>query len=163
MNKADKKKTVFLIGISIIAIALLLLVNVKTVQTNQDQYANYFASITQDSVNLTRDYQDEVGLWELKQISNNTMAKLTDEYLKNFTVQLNKFNQTDAPETFKNAKISLANSFSNEIKSYEFFRDYLITGNESKNQISTNFLSKSLEDEANAFKHYKDITNVPPP
>lgn len=44
----------------------------------------------------------------------------------------------------------MSKSFINEIKSYELFRDYLHTGNETKNQISTEFLSKSLEDESNA-------------
>jgi hypothetical protein len=159
MNKADKRRTAFLIGISIVAITLLLLVNVRSVQTSENQYANYFASVTQNSVNLTRDYQDKIGLWQQGQISNSSMAEITDAYLRNFTTQLDRFNQTDSPEVFKDAKSNLANSFSNEIKSYEFFKEYLITGNETKNQISTDFLSKSLKDEANAFKYYKDVTN----
>lgn len=159
MNKADKKKTAFLIGISIVAIALLLIVNVKSVQTAENQYANYFALVTQASANLTRDYQDNVGLWELGQITNSSMAKITNDYLSNFTTQLSRFNQTESPNNFIHAKNSLVNSFSNEIKSYEFFRDYLITGNETKNKISTDFLSKSLEDEANAFKYFKDVSN----
>lgn len=159
MNKADKKKTAFLLGISLVAIMLLLVVNVKSIQTSENQYANYFASVTQNSVNLTRDYQDKVGLWEMGQISNNSMAQITDDYLKNFTNQLDRFNQTESPEVFKDAKYNLANSFSNEIKSYQFFMEYLNTGNQTMNQISTNFLSKSLEDEATAFKYYKDATN----
>lgn len=159
MNKADKKKTAFLIGISIVAIVLLMLVNVRSVQTSENQYANYFALVTQSSANLTRDYQDKIGSWETGQISNTTMARITDDYLRNFTTQLNRFNQTESPEVFKEAKGSLADSFYNEIKSYEFFKEYLVTGNETKNKISTDFLSKSLEDEANAFKYYKDVTN----
>ncbi|MGD9534257.1 MAG: hypothetical protein AB7V56_10860 [Candidatus Nitrosocosmicus sp.] len=159
MNKAEKKKTAFLIGISIVAIALLLLVNVRLVQTSENQYANYFASVTQSSVNLTRDYQDKIGLWDLGQISNSSMALITDDYLRNFTTQLDRFNQTESPDVFKDAKNSLANSFANEIKSYEYFKDFLVTGNETMNQISTVYLSKSLEDEANAFKYYKDVIN----
>ena len=125
-----------------------------------DEYSHYFAAVTQKSVNLTKDYQDNVGKWKLGQISNASMAKLTNDYLKNFTTQLNEFNQTNAPKPFEATKNSMSNSFSNEIKSYEFFRDYLTTGNETKNQISTDYLSKSLEDEFDAFKSFNNVVNT---
>jgi hypothetical protein len=72
---------------------------------------------------------------------------------------MNKFNQTQAPDSFESAKKSLVNSFYNEIKSYQVFREYLLTGNESLNEISTNFLSESLKDEVMAFESFKEVTN----
>lgn len=159
MNKSSKTKTLILFSLSSLAIILLFFVNVGSVQTSQEEYANYFASLTQDSANLTRTYQDEIGLWQLGEVSNETMAKLTNHYLVNFTTQMKKFNQTEAPEAFQSAKKSLVNSFHNEIKSYQVFRDYLLTGNESLNEISTNFLSESLKDEAMAFKSFNEVTN----
>lgn len=159
MNKSSKLKTIFLISISSLAILLLFYVNVGSVQTTQDEYANYFASLTQDSANLTRSYQDVVGLWQLGEVSNETMADLTNNYLVNFTAQMKKFNQTEAPEAFESAKKNLVNSFYNEIKSYQVFRDYLLTGNESLDKISTNFLSESLKDEAMSFMSFKEVTN----
>lgn len=159
MNKFSKIKTIFLISLSSVAILLLFYVNVGSVQTTQDEYANYFASLTQDSANLTRAYQDEVGLWQLGEVSNETMADLTNNYIVNFTAQMKKFNQTEAPDSFESAKKSLVNSFYNEIKSYQVFRDYLLTGNESLNEISTNFLSESLKDEAMSFMSFKEVTN----
>ncbi len=124
-----------------------------------DEYANYFAALTQQSASLTKDYQEKIGEWELGQISNSSKAKLTDDYLKNFTTQLKEFNQTKSPQPFEATKNNMSSSFSNEIKSYEFFRDYLITGNETMNQLSTDYLSKSLEDESDAFKSFKDVVN----
>ena len=159
MKKTEKKKAIFLIGISVIAVILLIFVNTKSVQTTQDEYANYFASVTQSSVNLTRDFQDQIGLWQLGQLSNSTMAEITNQYLSNFTSQLNEFNQTDPPEAFVKTKENLLSSFANEIKSYEFFRDYLLTGNTTKNDISTDLLSRALEDEALAFKAYEAVVN----
>lgn len=50
-------------------------------------------------------------------------------------------------------------SFMNEIKSYELFRDYLLTDNETKNQISTELMSKSLEYESYALRSYNDVLN----
>lgn len=130
-----------------------------SVQTTQDDYANYFASITQSSANLTRAYQDEIALWQSGEVSNETLAELTNNYLVNFTKNMNEFNQTQAPATFESAKNSLVNSFLNEIKSYQYFMDYLLSGNESLNEISTNYLSESLKDEAMSFKSFKEVTN----
>jgi hypothetical protein len=159
MNKSNRLKTIFLISLSSAAIILFFYVNVASVQTTEDDYANYFATFTQSSANLTRAFQDEIGHWQLGTVSNETMAELTDNYLVNFTKQMNEFNQTESPAVFDSAKISLVNSFNNEIKSYQYFKDYLLTGNESLNEISTNFLSKSLEDEAMSFKAFKEVTN----
>ncbi|MDN5865800.1 MAG: hypothetical protein L0H55_00195 [Candidatus Nitrosocosmicus sp.] len=159
MNKSNELKAIFLISISSIAIILLFYVNVASVQTTEDDYANYFASLTQASANLTRAYQDEIALWQLGEVSNETLAELTNNYLVNFTKNMNEFNQTETPATFESAKNSLVNSFHNEIKSYQYFRDYLLTGNESLNEISTNFLSESLKDEAMSFKSFKEVIN----
>ena len=159
MNKPNKIKTLFLISLSSIAIILLFYVDIRSVQTTQDDYANYFASLIQDSANLTRAYQDEIALWQLGELSNETMAELTNTYLVNFTNQMNNFNETESPAAFESAKNSLVNSFHNEIKSYQFFKDYLLTGNESLNEISTDFLSESLKDEMMSFKSFKEVTN----
>lgn len=159
MKKAEKRKLGFLIGISTIAIILLIFVNIKSVQTAQDEYANYFASVTLESVNLTRAYQNEIGLWQLGEISNKTMAEITDMYLRNFTTQLNEFNETTAPDVFSETKKNLVESFTNEILSYEFFRDYLLTDNVTNNKISTDYLSKALESEALSFKAYESVVN----
>ena len=159
MNKSNRIKTIFLISLSSVAIILLFYVNVASVQTTQNDYANYFATFTQSSANLTRAFQDEIALWQLGTISNKTMAELTNTYLANFTKQMNEFNQTESPAVFEAAKNSLVSSFNNEIKSYQYFKDYLLTGNKSLNEISTDFLSESLKDEAMSFKSFKEVTN----
>ncbi len=124
-----------------------------------NKYARYFPTFTQGSANLTRAYQDEIGIWLLETVSNEMMAELIDKHLVNFTKQTNEFNQTESPSAFESAKISLVNSFNNEIKSYQYFKNCLLTGNETLNEISTNFLSISIEDEAMSFKSFKEVTN----
>ena len=126
--------------------------------SNTTTYASYFISVTQDAVNLTNAFQSEIELWQEGQTSNKQMADLTEIYLGNFTEQLFSFNSTVSPERFKDAKDNLARSFYNEIKSYEYFRDYLLSGNESLNEISTDYLGKSLDDEAIAFKAFENAT-----
>lgn len=159
MNKSNRLKTIFLISLSSVAIILLFYVNIASVQTTQNDYANYFATFTQGSANLTRAFQDEIAMWQLGTVSNETMAELTNTYLINFTKQMDEFNQTESPAAFQSAKNNLVNSYDHEIKSYQYFRDYLLTGNETLNEISTNFLSESLKDEAIAFNTFKEVTN----
>lgn len=124
-----------------------------------DEYVLYFSLVTQQSANLTGLFQNKVGDWQQGKISNMLMANLTSIYLKNFTNQLEGFEQTNAPKEFEPVKDNLSQSFSNEIKSYESFRDYLISGNETKNLISTDYLSKSLKGEFDAFRSFKDVVN----
>src|SRR4249920_797669 len=120
MNKSNRSKTIFLVSLSSVALILLFYVNVASVQTTQNDYANYFATFTQGSANLTRAFQDEIALWQLGTVTNETMADLTNTYLVNFTKQMDDFNQTESPPTFESAKNSLVNSFNNEIKSYQY-------------------------------------------
>ena len=81
MNKSNRTKTIFLISLCSVALILLFYVNVASVQTTQNDYANYFATYTQGSANLTRAFQDEIGHWELGTISNETMTDLTNTCL----------------------------------------------------------------------------------
>lgn len=130
-----------------------------SILNNIDKYSHFFASITEQAAKLTGEYQKKIGEFQEGKITNTSMSELTSIYLKNFTNQLEKFEQIEAPKEFKPTKANMSNSFKNEIKSYQLFKDYLLTGNETKNQISTEFLSRSLEDELDAFRSYKDVVN----
>lgn len=115
--------------------------------------------MTQKSANLTNEYQNKIGEFQQGRITNTAMANWTSFYLKKFTNQLKEFDQTEAPKELESTKSKMSNSFMNQIKSYELFRDYLLTGNETNNQISTEFLSKSLKDESDAFRSFKNVVN----
>jgi hypothetical protein len=123
------------------------------------QYSNYLIETTDKSVDLTRQYQDEIGLWNQGKYSNSTMAKITDSFLPRFINQLNEFNSTQAPEEYNIVKENFAKSFASEIKSYELFKEYLVTNNSTKNDLSTDYLSNALNYETIARNAFAQLNN----
>jgi hypothetical protein len=128
-------------------------------QTSEENYSNYLRHAIDESVKLTRTYQDVIDLWQRGNYSNSTMAKITETYLPQFVDQLNEFNNTLAPEKYNKVKDSYEKSFANEIKSYEFFRDYLITNNSTANELSNDYLSEALNYETIARNAFTEVAN----
>lgn len=132
---------------------------VANTQQQNSEYANYLTETTDKSVELTREYQDEIGLWNQGNYTNTTMANITDSFLPRFVSQLNEFNNTKAPEEYNSVKENFVKSFASEIKSYELFKEYLITNNTTKNDLSTDYLSDALNYETIARNGFTQINN----
>jgi hypothetical protein len=154
MNKSIKKKIIVISSVSIVVAVLIFTINFQSFQTSKDSYSNFLKTTIDNSVNLTRQYQDEVGLWNISFYNNTKMAKITETFLPQFKKQLNQFNDTDAPAKYRKVKESYVKSFASEIKSYEFFKDYLLTNNSNSNELSNHYLSAAWNNETiarNAF------------
>lgn len=156
--------TVFLalaaLGIIIITVisATMSYFFTSTTQQNSD-YSNYLTETTDKSVGLTRQYQDEIGLWNQGNYTNITMAKKIDSFLPRFINQLNEFNGTKAPEEYNTVKENFVKSFASEIKSYKLFREYLTTNNSTKKELSTDYLSDALTFETIARNAFAQLNN----
>jgi hypothetical protein len=159
MNKSIKKKIIIISSISIIVAVLLFTINFQPFQTSKDSYSNYLKTAIDNSVNLTRQYQDEIGLWKISFYNNTRMAKITDSFLPQFKKQLDQFNDTDAPAKYGQVKESYVKSFASEIKSYEFFKDYLLTNNSNSNETSNYYLNAALNNETIARNAYTAAVN----
>ncbi|MBA3750769.1 MAG: hypothetical protein H0X03_07780 [Nitrosopumilus sp.] len=160
MNKLTKKKIIMSCIISIAVIILLFTLNSESTGISREKYSKYLQTTTDKSVNLTRSYQDEIGLWVKGDYSNITMAKITETFLPKFIIQLNEFNNTKSPELYDKVKENFVKSFENEIKSYELFKYYLITNNSTENGLSIDYLSKALEYETMARSYYNQVSNT---
>ena len=159
MNKSIKKKIIIISSISIIVAVLLFTINFQPFQTSKDSYSNYLKTAIDNSVNLTRQYQDEIGLWKISFYNNTRMAKITDSFLPQFKKQLDQFNDTDAPAKYGQVKESYVKSFASEIKSFEFFKDYLLTNNSNSNETSNYYLNAALNNETIARNAYTAAVN----
>ena len=156
--------TVFLALAAIVVIIIIVISTtmsyfVTSTTQQYSDYSNYLTETTDKSVQLTRQYQDEIGLWNQGNYTNITMAKITDSFLPRFTNQLNEFNSTKAPEEYNTVKENFVKSFASEIKSYELFREYLITNNSTKNELSTDYLSDALTFETIARNSFAQLNN----
>lgn len=131
--------------------------NMNSSKPLSDTFSNLFVTMTQNSKNLTSHYNQEILLWQKGKYSNITMAKITETYLPQFVAQLSKFNSSQVPLKYEKIKENFITSLHDEVKSYELFKDYLLTGNKTKDNLSTDYLSNSFKYEELAFKEFNDI------
>jgi hypothetical protein len=115
--------------------------------------------VTNDSHLLTQSYQKEIGKWQSKQYDNKTMTSVTDNYLPKFQKLVNRAEALQ-PTTAKylQPKDLYIKSLQSEIESYKHFRNFLVTGNKTEDDISTQLLSNALKYEIKSFAAFNNKT-----
>ena len=118
-----------------------------------------YETLINDSRSLTQGYQSEIGKWQSKQYDNKTMILITDKYLPEFQKLVNRV-QALQPTTAKylQAKSLYIKSIQSEIGSYVHFRNFLITGNKTEDDTSTQLLSNALKYEIKSFAAFDNRT-----
>jgi len=118
-----------------------------------------YETLINDSRSLTQSYQSEIGKWQSKQYDNKTMILITDKYLPEFQKLVNRV-QGLQPTTAKylQAKSLYIKSIQSEIGSYVHFRNFLVTGNKTEDDISTQLLSNALKYEIKSFAAFDNRT-----
>ena len=118
-----------------------------------------YEMLINDSHALTQSYQKEIGKWESKQYDNKTMISITDNYLPEFQKLVNRA-QALQPTTAKylQAKDLYIKSLQSEIGSYIHFRNFLVTGNRTEDDTSTELLSNALRFEVESFAAFNNRT-----
>jgi hypothetical protein len=94
---------------------------------------------------LTSKYQQELGKWTTGENDNSTMITVTDNYLSQFEELENKARYLVVPNGQENIKDSFIKSINSEASSYEHFKNYLITGNKTEDELSIDDLSLAFQ------------------
>ena len=110
-------------------------------------------NLVSKSQELTKKYQDEVGKWNMKIHDNLTMVTITDRYLTQFHALESDVKSLKVPNEYENIKDSFIRSLESEVASYQHFKNYLVTGNRSEDQLSIDNLSLAYQNE----KTYSDF------
>ena len=134
--------------------------NIRTNNNNAIQSFHVaYETLINDSHSLTQSYQDNIGKWLSKRYDNKTMILITDKYLPNFHKLVSRA-QALQPTTAKylEAKDSYIKSLQSEIASYMHFRNFLSTGNNMEDNISTQLLTNALKYEINSFAAFNNRT-----
>jgi hypothetical protein len=118
-----------------------------------------YEMLINDSHSLTQNYQKEIGKWQSKQYDNKTMISITDNYLPEFQKLVNRA-QSLQPTTAKylQAKDLYVKSLQSEIRSYIHFRSFLVTGQSTEDDTSTQLLSNALKYEIKSFAAFNNRT-----
>ncbi|HYY85731.1 MAG TPA: hypothetical protein VE594_01355 [Nitrososphaeraceae archaeon] len=108
-------------------------------------FTDSLRGLVSKSTELTGKYQLELGKWATKENDNLTMISITDNYLPQFEDLVNEASNLAVPSGQENIKDSFIKSISSELSSYEHFKNYLITGNTTENEISNNEFSLAFQ------------------
>ena len=125
-------------------------------RAKEQDFVAAYVKLVNDSRSLTQQYQTEVGKWQNKDYSNNTMASITDDYLPKFQQLVDRArNDLQPTEKYKSAQDYMVQSLDSERQSYEHFRNYLLTGNPAENETSTQFFTEAFLYEEKSFEAFK--------
>jgi len=143
------KSKKLLLGIVILAtiVSIGLLVFGNPFKSNTQIFTESLRVLVSKSGDLTRNYQEEVGNWNMKKLDNLTMVTITDRYLSQFEELENEAKALNVPNEYENIRDSFVSSVESEASSYEHFKNYLITGDKTEDQLSNDKLSLAFKQE----------------
>jgi len=138
-----------LLGIVILAaiVSIGLLVFANPFKSNTQIFTESLRVLVSKSGDLTRNYQEEVGKWNMKKLDNFTMVTITDKYLSQFEELENEAKALNVPNEYENIRDSFISSVESEASSYEHFKNYLISGDKTEDQLSNDKLSLAFKQE----------------
>jgi len=143
--KSKKSLLGIVILVAIVSIGLLVFAN--PFQSNTQIFTESLRVLVSKSGDLTRNYQEEVGNWNMKKLDNLTMVTITDRYLSQFEELENEAKALNVPNEYENIRDSFVSSVESEASSYEHFKNYLITGDKTEDQLSNDKLSLAFKQE----------------
>jgi len=88
--------------------------------------------IVNQSQNLTKTHQDEIGSWSSNQYDNSTLISVTGAFIPRFENLLNSVQNMTYPPDSEYVHSALVNSLKYETESYKQFRNYLLSGNKTE-------------------------------
>ena len=151
---------VFIIAISIPNSPTYQVLAQSSIQSNEQSFASSFQSIVNETRLLAHDYDIQVQKWQRGELSNETMASVTDTYLPRYQELINRTNDLQTPTGYENVTNLYAKSLESELESNTQFRNYLLTGNTTENEASQQSLSDAFRFEMESFKAFKSAPNA---
>jgi hypothetical protein len=116
-------------------------------QSEEQNFRLELNTIVNKSQALTKNYQSEIGKWTTHQINNTTLISITDSYIPKFVDLTYLARNISYPAELIPIYDALVNSLASETDSYKHFRSFLATGNKTEDDISTDLLTRALQNE----------------
>jgi hypothetical protein len=135
-------------GIIVIASLIAFMVFLQIESSRNNDFKRAYEQIVLDTNALTQQYTAEEQRW-LRQ-DNNTLIQVIDQYLPRYDQLIERANALNTPEKYQSVREYLVSAIELERQSNEHFRNYLVTGNQSEYQESSELFSRSLEQSVNA-------------
>ena len=121
------------------------IIAIATSQSDLEYFRSALSHIVNESQQLTKSYQDEIRKWTSGQYDNYTLISITDSFLPKFDNLTSNAKNMTYPNEYKYVHEALVNSLSSETESYRHYRDYLVSGNKTEDDVSTDLLSQAFQ------------------
>jgi hypothetical protein len=148
ISRKQTRRVITFGGIAVIGALIAFMVFLQIEASRNNDFKRAFEQIILDTNTLTQQYTAEEQRW-LSQ-DNNTLIQVIDQYLPRYEQLIDRANALNTPERYESAKNYLVSAIELERQSYEHFRNYLVTGDPSEYQESSDLISQSLEQSVNA-------------
>jgi hypothetical protein len=135
-------------GIAVIAALIAFMIFLQVDTSRNNDFKRAFEDIVIDTNALTQQYTAEEDKWLSR--DNNTMIQVIDQYLPRYDELIERAKALNTPEKYKLAHGYLVSSIELERQSYQHFRNYLATADQSEYEKSSEMISRSLEQSVNA-------------
>jgi hypothetical protein len=158
MSKRSKVAVIIAMVAIVLGVGAFYLVSSSFISTQS--FASSFQDIVDETGLLAHDYDTQVQKWERGDLSNETMASITDTYLPKYQALINRTNDLQTPAGYENVTSLYARSIESELKSSIQFREYLLTGNKTGSEASMQSLSDAFRYEMESFKAFNSAANA---
>ena len=149
MKRKQKSRIITIGGIVAIAVLVGFMISLQVEVMRNNKFKRGFEKIVIDVNTLTQQYQGEESKWQ-KNYDNSTMISVINQYLPKYQELVDRAEALDTPERYKESQGYLVSAIESEKQSNEHFRNYLVTGDQQEYDRSSDLLTKSLTDSANA-------------
>ncbi|MFL6491046.1 MAG: hypothetical protein ACJ70O_07025 [Nitrososphaera sp.] len=147
-NRKQTRRLITFGGIAIIGVLIAFMVFLQVEASRNNEFKRAFEKIVIDTNALTQEYTKQEDQWLSR--DNNTMTQVIDQYLPKYDMLVERAKTLDTPEKYTSAQEYLVSAIDLERQSYQHFRNYLVTGDESEYRMSSDMISRSLEESVNA-------------
>ena len=149
MKRKQKSRIITIGGIVAIAVLVGFMISLQVEVMRNNKFKRGFEKIVIDVNTLTQQYQGEESKWQ-KNYDNSTMISVINQYLPKYQELIDRAEALDTPERYKESQGYLVSAIESEKQSNEHFRNYLVTHDKQEYNRSSDLLTKSLTDSANA-------------
>ncbi len=150
MGRKQTRRLITIVGIVAIGALIAFMVSLQVEAAKNNDFKRAFEKIIIDTTTLTQQYQTEESKWRAKEYDNGTMVSVIDQYLPRYQEIIDRAGALDTPDRYKESQGYLVSAIESEKQSNEHFRNYLVTGDQHEYDRSSDLLTKSLADSANA-------------
>jgi hypothetical protein len=148
INRKQTRRLITFAGVAVIVGLIAFMVFLQLEAARNNDFKSAFEKIVVDTNALTQQYTAEEDKWLPK--DNKTLVQVIDQYLPKYDQLIERAKALNGPEKYNSAKDYLISTIQLERDSYQHFRNYLVTANQSEYQQSSDLISQSLEQSINA-------------